>query len=66
MGLMEQLLPEQLLPATSACGLGRSRLAAPQCCQERGDCVEEKERLAVARKTASTFVRKHCLVYSNL
>lgn len=65
MGLMEELLPEQLLPATSACGLGCSKLAALQC-QEREDCMEEKERLAIARKTASIFIRKHCLTYPDL
>lgn len=63
--VMEQLLPEQLLPATSACGLSGSQLAAVLC-QEREDCVEERERLVVARKPASTFVRKQCLIYSNL
>lgn len=55
--LMEQLLHEQLLQAASACGLSYSRLAALQC-QERENYVEEEERLPIARKPASPFIRK--------
>lgn len=59
---MEQLLHEQLLQTAAACGLCYSRLAALQC-QEREDYVQEKERLVVARKPASPFIRKQCLTY---